>query len=323
MRTNREWECGSRYVLKWRESLTISNDPESDEYIPDLLIALPSLVHTMKHVKRIEFEGFPYELQLQLASGFAHSLEELPPNFLNETAANAIAFPKLKELRCSVFDASAGSVHFPKLEFLHTAIIINGSHANAVMPMLKDIMISDEDDQDVDENIIQLKAFLMKNCNTIVHLSVYLPRDGKLDFTNERIVFRKLETVIINDFTFAAKCPALKSLTASAQQSSVAGLPVNQMTTIRVRLRRKGKEFLSRIKRMVNLEQLSLIAFGFEDDVLVDMFDNMTKLEAVFIGVRGKLTANHTNEWHPVLFKNNPNLTSFVIKGDANGKFSL
>ena len=184
--TNREWECGSRFVLKNRESLKIVWR-ESEDWdaivVSDtgkLTGAVTSILKSMENVTRLVFHD-PHKDHdtadlMRLVTAFAGQLVELDvelhffyhrenPVF---TVEHRLVFPNLERFACyRAFDGSMGATCFPKLRELKADMIKNGSHANAKLPMLQKLFlvegIGDGEEDDVD-------AFLTQNSGTLTSL---------------------------------------------------------------------------------------------------------------------------------------------------------
>jgi hypothetical protein len=333
MRTNREWECGSRYVLKWRKTLKISlcEDESDPDYVTtqesQAKFVIQSIIKSMKSVTTIRGYCAEKDGMIQLVTAFADQLEDLSDISMPKSSTLvSVRFPKLQKMYCVTFNAATGSTHFPKLKELETFSIKNGSHANAVMPSLQSLKYRHAYEDDFSE----IRAFLRKNAKTLIKLDVDgddSPGEDRslVHFDDENIVFQKLEEIRINDFAFAPKCPAIKSVITPSQESiSIAEIPVANMTVLKTwPIFDDDGPLFARIGQMTNLKHLRIIVGDLKDQDLMTMFPNLTQLETVFIGVTSKFTGDHLMEWSRTIYENNKNLTSFIIRTDPNGNFDL
>lgn len=319
MTTNRDWEWGARYVLKWRQSLQIDawfrkeNSEEltvgavMEQAAEKLSAALPSLIKRMTNVKRLTVIGdYRREADVsKLLTSFPANLVHLDV-YTTPWIFTAVVFPKLKQLWVNTFDAAAGVTCFPQLEYLCTKAIIHGSHENAIMPLMRDLEFDG-----FRTRLDDLHDFMTQNAKTLTRISIENSEGFTQDFD---VIFEKLEVVLLRmDCNFASKCPALKSLTAWFQKTPITNLPVAQMKELEVvSCMEKSREevFLSLVRRMVNLEKLYFTVQNLTDDVLLDLFSKTTQLEHVFIGIDEKFTQGHFLEWTRAIHRNNKNLKS-------------
>jgi hypothetical protein len=333
MSTNREWECGTMYVLKWRKSLHVDNQAQHDGENIDWIdeheaeAALSSLLKYMRNVKVLKIgERCPEAAIRQLIHAFADQLEELSVySYEMDYVSSAMnfCFPKLKRSHCDDFDAANGSTFFPKMERLIEFGLKNSSYANACMPNLTELVHANK----FSPTISELHGFLLKNSKTLTKLWIENTCDVYglvLDFNADDVVFEKLEEIEIDDFTFASKCPALKSVTARSQESaSIADLHVNNITKLVLNLRDmtddNRKTFYSAIDRMINLKHLKLLVGDLNDEDVSLLFTGKYHLETVFIGCEGSTSFDHAaNDWVTVVKQNNRNLQSLKIQ---SGKY--
>jgi hypothetical protein len=343
MSTNREWECGSRYVLRNRDSLSITAyecsawDAVYAAAGGDFDDVFASVQKGMKSVKRLSFGGVLRGLEpemTELITSVIGQLEELEIGLNNSRdmikSISQLVFPKLKKLNINeVFDASTGVTRFPKLRQLEADAIKHGSHVNAIMPLLQELTTcawsSGGDDELTDDQSVY--AFLKQNCKTLTKLQVDNEAGGLNFNAEDGIVFENLEEIRINDFMFVESCPAIKSVTVVRQESrSIFQLPVQQMTSLKVRHMFGGeqvKELYSIISRMENLKHLTIISGDFNDEVMIELLADMKKLESLFIGVEGELKCRNLIKWTKMMHENNKSLSSFVIETIVDESFEM
>lgn len=295
MRTNREWECGVKYVLKHRKFLTIGEDCDRME-VKDVTAAVPVLLKYMKNVRNLELEDDGEETMPLIAAHAVH----LKYLYTYGAPIFTTTFPKLKKLYSQNFDAS--TTCFPVLEELEAFEIHNPTHENAFMPKLRKFLYRRSNEfEDHDEDV---KRFLIRNADHLTSLQVDedFGDEDVFGFNDENVVFKKLTHIKVNDFTFANKCPALTKLTVRKQESSsFTELPVTQMTDVKVDTQRMDDEMIesifTTISKMINLKRLRLVTGDLCDNVFPDLLANMTQLEVVSVSVYGNFTAGTVISW--------------------------
>jgi hypothetical protein len=332
MSTNREWECGSRYVLKHRDSLIFDTGSGQETFAKDEVrvsrkkkkkglaaAAMQSILKNMKRVKKLEiYRRKQDEDVMPLVTAYAGRLEQLTSNFMwseNEMRSfSEMVFPNLKTLSIlKVFDASFGVKCFPKLKELHAETIVNASHENAVMPLLEEIVYDG-----ISYGESELQQFVRKNAATLKVLDADTGDDGPLKF-DKNLIFPKLMKVCMDDCTFVSQCPSLTSVQIRYPvSSSILKVPAEQLTEFKARMpgQCSEKDFVFLISRMANLKQLRLITHKCLDDRdLMVMFVKMTKLEAVYIGIEGgEFRGGNILEWTDRIREKNKQLKSLVIE---------
>jgi hypothetical protein len=337
MRTNREWECGARYVLKHRDSVHLVSyggystlRTAFDVKVSPYSSAAPmsSIMKGMKNLKHLKVDGPMTEELVVEAIGLGPGMKEL----LQANAANLISlswmvdvtsimslmFPKLKKLECFTFDcAAAAAGFFPKLEEIDVLSLENVTPQTASsLPTLKRFTYWKEWAYGMRRP--ELELFLASNSHHLTSMK-YKCEAFHLNFDEMHFNFLKLEKLDIDNFTFPTKCPALKSLkvTRGSLGFDLSELNKTQITELEVKTNRltaeEIKSLFQNISQMVNMKHFKLFTRGSGDEHFLMLFQNMTHLETVVIDVDGGFRGKRVADWTRIIHQNNVNLRSLEI----------
>lgn len=335
MSTNSEWESASRYILKIRKSLTIVCEPNATTSPFDVKLvnrqqfadALPSILNNMKNIKCLTMKVLQFDevLMRQMIEAYANQLQELEcldrngmfPTLMSQDD-EPISFPNLRKLSCTDLDMNTAAVRFPKLEELQVCALHHVWDGNTALSKLRKFSYIQDWDNDEDQDEA-MQQFLVKHAHQLVSLKILFADDSfVMDFGEQDVSFPKLEEIVVNDLTFARRCPALKSLKLTRQRSpAIARIHVHLMEEMEVDLIRMPVQIktvlFQSISRMRNLKHLQLVYGDFSDEDLPDLFANMRHLEQVLIRFDGKFSGKHVADWTRIIHSNNKHLQSLEI----------
>jgi hypothetical protein len=346
MRTCKQWEAVSRYIIKYRKVLILKgpsnkDDPnlfvvgygrDEDSYYQQIqtmrkmMISLMQMVNLHKIRVPDVFKSACRSLVDELIALNAGSLRDVKVEQMPHD--ETLVYPFLKKYDCENFDLSNAGQVFPKMEHLSIRFIDNDLSFNGdktVMPHLKHLYLSDQEsiddwkNDDVFGYELDDGPFVMAHSASLVSLQCIKLR------SNELVSFPKLKKLIIAKLPQNVTFPALEELRvySATRPELFSHLPLMKMRELKVGFdfnvtRDDEIEVCKAVSQMVNLTDLKLeLQFGYTPGAeFPDIFKDMHQLVSVSLQTDGEIAEDcMIRKWVQPLLHNNPHLEKVKLNG--------
>jgi hypothetical protein len=344
MRTCKQWEAVSRYIIKYRKVLILEwpEDKENmslfvvgygrdgdrvyqhTETMEKMLNSLKQMVNLQKLHVSDEFHITCEVLVDELITSNAGSLRDVKVDQMPHD--ETLVYPFLKKHFCEIFDASNAGRVFPKMEDLtiRTELVFDGE--KSAMPHLKHLCIYDERwfvfevGDDEPDDVLNDSPFVMAHSASLVLLQCFKLRSDR------PVVFPKLKKLIIVKLPENVTFPVMDDLRvySAAKPESFSHLPVLNMKKLKVRTdsdatRADEIEVCKSISQMMNLTELKLeLRFGCKSGAeFPDLLSAMHQLVSVSIQTIALKSGQKCliQKWLLPLLQNNAGLQSLELRG--------